>query len=235
MHKGSKLYRAQSEKFDRAKRYSLSQAFTMLKSMPHVKFDETIDVAFKLGVDPKQSDQTVRGAVPLPKGTGKNVRVAVVASEAAADEAKKAGADHVGFEDLIAKIKEGWLEFDILIATPAAMSQLRPLGKVLGPKGLMPNPKTGTVTDSVGAAVAEAKGGRVEFRADKGACVHVAIGKLSFAPQDLVENCNAVIHALQRAKPAAAKGVYMQSCTVSSTMSPGIRIDLRELNREAKA
>jgi large subunit ribosomal protein L1 len=228
MHK-SKLYKSQSTKYDKLTAYALPEALSILKEMPHVKFNETVEVAFKLGIDPRQSDQNVRGAVPLPKGTGKQVTVTVIAAEAAAEEAKAAGAEYVGHEDLIEKIKGGWLEFDILIATPAAMAQVRPLGRVLGPRGLMPNPKTGTVTDQVGAAVAQAKAGRVEFRADKGACIHVPIGKLSFSSEDLQENCEAVVQALLRAKPATAKGVYVHSCTVSSTMSPGIKIDTKEL------
>ena len=225
----SKLYKAQAETFEEMKIYSLGEGLELLKNMPHVKFDETVDMAFKLGIDPRQSDQNVRGAVPLPKGTGKTVKVAVVAADEAADQANAAGADFVGMEDLIAKMKDGWLDFDILIATPAAMAQVRPLGRVLGPRGLMPNPKTGTVTDNVTDAVNEAKAGRVEFRADKGACIHVPLGKVSFTPEDLIENCDAIVKALLRAKPASAKGVYVQSCTISSTMSPGIKIDTRDV------
>lgn len=216
---------------DSMKRYSLSDAFSLLKQMPHVKFDETIEVAFKLGIDPKQSDQNVRGAIPLPKGTGKQVRVAVIAADAAAKDASDAGAEIVGYDELIEKIKGGWMEFDILIATPDVMPKIRALGRVLGPRGLMPNPKTGTVTDKTGDAVREAKAGRVEFRNDKGACVHVPIGKMSFAAEDLKENCMAVVNAVLRAKPASAKGVYVQSCTVSSTMSPGLKVDLKEINK----
>jgi len=229
----SKLYKKQFAAYDRLNRYPIAEAIKLLKSMPHVKFDETVDLAFKLGVDPKQTDQTVRGAIPLPKGTGKKVVIAVIADDEKSKlEAKAAGADFAGFDELIAKIKEGWTDFDVLIATPSAMAQVRPLGRQLGPKGLMPNPKTGTVTDKVGAAVLEAKAGRVEYRADKGACVHVMVGKLSFSAEDLCENCFAVIRAVVKAKPAAAKGVYLQSCTVSSTMSPGIRVDAREILKE---
>jgi len=227
----SKLYRAQQEKVDRLKKYLPLDAFQTLKGLPTVKFDATVDVAFKLGIDPKQTDQNVRGAIPLPKGTGKKVTVAVIADGAAAEKAKAAGADHVGFDDLVEKIKGGWLEFDILIATPDAMKVVRTLGRVLGPRGLMPNPKTGTVTEDCGAAVAESKAGRVEFRADRGACVHVPIGKLSFAAADLAENFDAVCKAILRAKPATAKGVYVMSCTVSSTMSPGLKVDIKELVR----
>ena len=235
MAKSGKIYKAQLEKVDRERVYSLAEAFKILKTMPHHKFDETVEMAFRLGVDPKQSDQNVRGAIPLPKGSGKKVRVAVIAAEAAAEEAKAAGADVVGLEDIIEKIKGGWLDFDVLIATPAAMPQVRPLGKALGPRGLMPNPKTGTVTDAVGNAVKEAKAGRVEFKTDKGACVHVPIGKVSFSEGDLLENCNAVVNAIVKAKPATAKGVYVRSCTISSTMSPGIRINTKEVHKEQQA
>jgi len=225
----SKLYKTQSEAIDFEKKYQLSEAFAILKEMPHVKFNESVDVAVKLGIDSRQSDQNVRIAIPLPKGTGKDVKVAVVAADAAADQAKAAGADFVGMEDLIAKMKDGWLEFDILIATPDAMQKVRPLGRVLGPRGLMPNPKTGTVTDNVEAAVAEAKAGRVELRADKGGCVHAGIGKVSFSAEDLLANAEAVVAALLRAKPASAKGIYIQNISVSSTMSPGITIDTKDL------
>ncbi|MFA6714014.1 MAG: 50S ribosomal protein L1 [Victivallales bacterium] len=227
----SKLYKSQRECYDRQQRYTAMEAFEILKKMSHVKFDESVDVAFKLGIDPKKSDQNVRGAIPLPKGTGKKVTVAVVAAGAQAEDANTAGAEFVGFDDLIEKIKGGWLDFDILIATPEAMKQVRQLGRVLGPRGLMPNPKTGTVTDAVGDAVKEAKAGRVEFRADRGACVHVAIGKLSFAAEDLKENFDAVINALAKAKPTTAKGTYFVSCTLSSTMSPGIKISSKETER----
>ena len=227
----SKLYKSQMAAFSRDNKYTLAEAINILKSMPHVKFDETVELAIKLGVDTRKSDQTVRGAVALPRGTGKSVKVAVVADGAQAEEAKAAGADFVGYEDIVAKIKENWTDFDVLIATPDAMKLVRPLGRQLGPKGLMPNPKTGTVTDSVGAAVAEAKAGRAEFRADRGGCVHVPCGKLSFEADALLENINVVIDALDKAKPATAKGVYFISCTLSSTMSPGVRINTKELVR----
>ncbi len=227
----SKLYKSQQECYDRQQKYTVVEAFDILKKMSHVKFDETVDVAFRLGIDPKKSDQNVRGAIPLPKGTGKKVVVAVIASGAQADDAKAAGAEIVGFDDLIEKIKGGWLDFDVLIATPEAMKQVRPLGRVLGPRGLMPNPKTGTVTDAVGEAVKGAKFGRVEYRADKGACVHVPVGKLSFTSEDLKENFDALLNALAKARPATAKGAYFISCTISSTMSPGIKISSKEIER----
>jgi large subunit ribosomal protein L1 len=231
MSKKSKLYRSQTAGLDKTNATDLREALDVLKGMPHVKFDETVELAFKLGIDPRQSEQNVRGAVPLPNGSGKTVRVAVVASDDAAEAARAAGADFVGFEELLEKIKEGWLEFDALIATPAAMQKLRPLGRVLGPRGLMPNPKTGTVTDDPASAVKAAKAGRVEYRSDRGGVVHVPVGKLSFETDALVENANAVVQAIIRARPPAAKGVYLQTCTVSATMSPGIKLDTRQFVR----
>ena len=196
------------------------------------EFDETVDLALKLGIDPRKSDQNVRGAVALPYGTGKTVRVCVVADGAQAEDAKAAGADIVGYDDIVAKIKDGWLDFDILIATGEAMKLVRPLGRQLGPRGLMPNPKTGTVTEQVGNAVKEAKAGRAEFRADRGACVHVPIGKLSFSTEALCGNYDVVIDALMKAKPASAKGAYILSCTVSSTMSPGVKVVVKDTARQ---
>lgn len=231
----SKLYKQQREQLgDNQQRYSVLEAIGKLKALPGVKFDQTVEVAIKLGVDTRKSDQTVRGAVPLPRGTGKTVRVAVVADGNAAAEAKEAGADVVGFEDLVQKIKEGFADFDILISTPDAMRLVRPLGRQLGPRGLMPNPKTGTVTDQVGTAVREAKAGRAEFRADRGACVHVPFGKLSFEAEALNENFEAIIQALMKAKPATAKGTYILSCTISGTMTPGVKINTKDLARAAK-
>lgn len=227
----SKLYKAQSEIFDHQQDYNVIDALEILKKMPTIKFDATVEVAFKLGIDPRKSDQNVRGALSLPKGTGKSVTVVVIAAGTQADEAKEAGADYAGFEELIEKIKGGWLDFDVLIATPDAMKQVRPLGRVLGPRGLMPNPKTGTVTDQVGDAVKEAKAGRVEYRADRGACVHVPIGKMSFSVEDLKANFDAIVAAVNRARPATTKGAYFVSCTMSSTMSPGVKIDLKDATR----
>ncbi len=230
----SKLYKSQESSFDSMQRFTLDEALELLKKMPHVKFDETVEVALKLGVDTRKSDQTVRGAVALPGGTGKDVRVAVIADGAAAQEAQEAGADVVGYTDVVDQIKNGWLDFDILIATPDAMKLVRPLGRQLGPRGLMPNPKTGTVTDQTGNAVREAKAGRAEFRADRGSCVHVPIGKLSFDAEALKSNFYAVADALAKAKPTSAKGVYFISCTISSTMSPGVKINVKELVRGEK-
>jgi large subunit ribosomal protein L1 len=228
MGKRSKLYKNQLSKIDRTNLYSLEESLELLKGMPAVKFDQTVDLALKLGVDPRQGDQVVRGAIPLPHGTGKQVTVVVVAEGEAAQAAKDAGADFVGMDDIVEKISGGWLDFDTLIATPAAMGKVRRLGRQLGPRGLMPNPKTGTVTEDTDRAVKEAKAGRVQFRADKTACCHVPVGKLSFSTTALSENITAVMDALNRAKPAAAKGTYLVSCTVSATMTPGIKVDTRQ-------
>ena len=211
-----------------AKVYELSEAVRFLKAHPTAKFDETAEVAIRLGVDTKKSDQTVRGTVALPHGTGKTVRVLVFATGAAADAARAAGADHVGNEDLIEKVKGGWTDFDVAIATPEAMKEVRKLGKVLGPRGLMPNPKTGTVTDDTGAAVKGSKAGRVEFRMDKSGNVQVPFGKLSFDEAKLMENLNAIVSAVRAARPAATKGMYFKRCTLSSTMGAGLKVDVRD-------
>ena len=231
----SKLYKKQLESLgDLQLRHGVTEAIGKLKALPGVKFDQTVEVAMKLGIDPRKSDQTVRGVVPMPSGTGKTVRVAVVCEGAQAQEAQEAGADVVGYEDLVQKIKDGFQDFDTLIATPEAMKMVRPLGRQLGPRGLMPNPKTGTVTDAVGAAVREAKAGRAEFRADRGACIHVPIGKLSFETDALQDNFDALADAIQKARPASAKGTYILSCTISGTMTPGLKINLKELAKVAK-
>ncbi len=231
----SKLYKKQLESLgDLQLRHGVTEAIGKLKALPGVKFDQTVEVAMKLGIDPRKSDQTVRGVVPMPSGTGKTVRVAVVCEGAQAQEAQEAGADVVGYEDLVQKIKDGFQDFDTLIATPEAMKMVRPLGRQLGPRGLMPNPKTGTVTDAVGAAVREAKAGRAEFRADRGACIHVPIGKLSFETSALQDNFDALADAIQKARPASAKGTYILSCTISGTMTPGLKINLKELAKVAK-
>lgn len=215
---------------DTNKSYPLKSAVDLLTHFPKAKFNETVEVAFRLGVDPKQSDQMVRGTVPLPHGSGKIVRVLVFAKPGpAADAAKAAGAEHVGFEDLIKKCSEGWADFDVAVATPEAMGEVRKLGKVLGPRGLMPNPKTGTVTEDTAKAVREVKAGRVEFKIDKAGNLHVPVGKVSFAANQIVENARAVIDAVARARPASVKGTFIQSCTLSATMSPPVRLDVREL------
>ncbi len=211
------------------KTYPLKNAVEVLVKFPKAKFNETIDLAFKLGVDPRQSDQMVRGTVPLPHGSGKTVRVLVFARPGvAADAAKAAGAEYVGYDDMIKKCVEGWSDFDVAIATPEAMAEVRKLGKVLGPRGLMPNPKTGTVTDDTAKAVKEVKAGRVEFKIDKGGNVHVPIGKASFPAEQILENARAVLEAVAKSRPSSAKGTFIQSCTLSATMSPPVAVDVRE-------
>ncbi len=225
----SKRFKKALEVVDAKKTYPLKDAVGVLAKFPKAKFNETIDLAFRLGVDPKQSDQMVRGTVPLPHGSGKAVRVLVFTRDgAAADAAKAAGAEHVGFEDMIKKCQDGWADFDVAVATPEAMIEVRKLGKVLGPRGLMPNPKTGTVTDDTAKAVKEVKAGRVEFKTDKAGNVHVIVGKASFAANHLEENARAVIEAVFKARPTSVKGDYVQSCTLSTTMSPAVRVDVRE-------
>src|SRR5687768_15489994 len=232
--KPSKRYRKALEVVDANKSYPLTNAVEILNKFPKAKFNETVEVAFHLGVDPKQSDQMVRGTVPLPHGSGKTVRVLVFAkSGAAADAAKAAGAEYVGYEDMIKKCQEGWTDFDIAVATPEAMGEVRKLGKVLGPRGLMPNPKTGTVTDDTAKAVKEVKAGRVEFKVDKTGNVHVAVGKASFTPNQIEENARAVIDAVIKAKPSAARGHYINSCTISTSMSPGVPLDVKEIEAAA--
>ena len=227
----SKRFKKALEVVDAKKAYPLKEAVGVLAKFPKAKFNETIDLAFRLGVDPKQSDQMVRGTVPLPHGSGKTVKVLVFAkSGAAADAAKAAGAEFVGFEDMIAKCNSGWSDFDVAVATPEAMVEVRKLGKVLGPRGLMPNPKTGTVTDDTAKAVKEVKAGRVEFKIDKAGNVHVVVGKVSFKPEQIEENARAVIEAVTKARPHSVKGTYLCSCTLSATMSPPVRVDLREFS-----
>jgi large subunit ribosomal protein L1 len=227
----SKRYNKALKLVEAGKLYPLRSAVEVLAKFPKAKFNETVDLAFKLGVDPKQSDQMVRGTVPLPHGSGKVVRVLVFAKPgSAADAAKAAGAEYVGFDDLVKKCQEGWADFDVAIATPEAMGEVRKLGKVLGPRGLMPNPKTGTVTDDTAKAVKEVKAGRVEFKIDKAGNVHVPVGKASFTQSQIEENTRAVIDAVIKAKPSAAKGQYIESCTLSATMSPPVRIDLKEFH-----
>jgi large subunit ribosomal protein L1 len=224
MHVHGKKFRAASERREVGVPYAPQKAIAIVKQMGFAKFDETVEVAIRLGVDPRHADQVVRGTVVLPAGTGKTVRVLVIAAGAKVQEATDAGADFVGTEYL-AKIKEGWLDFDVLIATPDQMGQLGQLGRVLGPRGLMPNPKAGTVTFDVGKAVRESKGGKIEFRVDKGGNVHAPIGKLSFTPEQLETNFSALMDTIVRAKPPAAKGVYIRNVAMSSTMGPGVTID----------
>ena len=224
--RASKRFRAASESFDRDKLYSLEQAVQILWGMPRAKFDESVDVAINLGVDPRHADQMVRGAIVLPNGTGSDTRVLVFAKGGKEKEAIDAGADHVGGEDLAKKIQsEGWLEFDRVIATPDMMSVVGRLGKILGPRGLMPNPKLGTVTMDVGEAVREQKSGKVEYRVDKTGIIHSVVGKRSFDAEKLLENAAALISAVLKAKPAASKGVYLERIALATTMGPGVRVD----------
>lgn len=219
-----KKYRAAVAKVDTTRMHSTSEAVDLVKQTTYAKFDATVDVAVRLGVDPRHADQVVRGTVILPHGTGKTVRVLVVAQGDRAKDAEAAGADFVGLEYL-AKLKEGWLECDVIVATPDVMGQLGALGRILGPRGLMPNPKAGTVTFDVAKAVRESKGGKIEFRVDKGGNVHAPIGKVSFAPEALELNFSALMDTIVRAKPPAAKGVYIRNVAISSTMGPGVTID----------
>jgi len=237
VQKGKK-YRAALEHFDRQHLYSPAEAVPLAKELAPAKFDETVELAVRLGVDPRKADQIVRGTLSLPAGTGRNARVVVFAQGDAAAEARAAGADEVGADDLVARVEGGFLDFDVAIATPDMMGQVGKLGRVLGPRGLMPNPKTGTVTTDVGKAVTEFKGGRVEYRTDKVGNVHVRVGKVSFTPEQLLQNVHAVVEELMRAKPPAAKGRYLRGVTLSSTMGPGIRIDparARELDEDLAA
>jgi large subunit ribosomal protein L1 len=228
MSRHGKRYREAAKLVDASRHYPLGEAVGVLSKLPKTKFDESIELAFQLGVDPKQSDQMVRGTIALPHGSGKKVRV--FAKGAAAQAAKDAGADVVGFEDIVKKVQEGWADFDVAVATPEAMAEVRKLGRQLGPKGLMPNPKTGTVTEDTAKAVKELKAGRVEFKMDKAANLHVALGKRSFTAEAIEENARAVINGVLHAKPATAKGRFIQSCTISSAMSPGLRIDLHDFS-----
>ena len=223
-----KKYKQAASKVDRETLYTIEGALKFLKDNPTTKFDATAEIAFRLGVDPTKSDQAVRGTVTLPHGTGKTVRVLVFANGPAADAARAAGADYVGFEDMIAKVSGGFTDFDVAVATPDAMKEVRKLGKVLGPRGLMPNPKTGTVSDDTAAAVKACKAGRVEFRMDRNGNVMVPFGKMSFDVAALQGNCKAVIDALNAARPAATKGVFLKRATITSTMRPGLRLDPRE-------
>lgn len=227
--KTSKRLNALKEKVDLNKNYTIVEASSMVKALKSAKFDETVEIAMRLGVDPRHADQMVRGAVVLPNGTGKVVRVAVFARGAKADEAKAAGADIVGAEDLIEQVQGGAINFDIVIATPDMMGMVGKVGRILGPKGLMPNPKTGTVTMDVTKAVNDAKGGQVNFRVDKKGNIHAGVGKVSFEADKISENVHTFIAAINRKKPSSAKGRYIQNATLSLTMSPSLKLDLAEL------
>ncbi|MGF7088561.1 large subunit ribosomal protein L1 [Kroppenstedtia sanguinis] len=225
MAKHGKKYQDALKKIDREQAYELEEALQLVKEVAPAKFDETVEAAFRLGVDTKRADQQVRGAVVLPHGTGKTKRVLVFAKGEKAKEAEQAGADFIGEEDLVQKVSQGWLDFDVVIATPDMMGQVGKLGRILGPRGLMPNPKTGTVTFEVAKAVEEVKAGKIEYRADKAGNVHAPIGKVSFGTDKLAENFRVLIDTLIKVKPSAAKGQYMKSATVSSTMGPGVGVN----------
>ena len=230
MARMSKRQKSVAEKLDRNRLYPVDEALTLLKDLPRAKFVESVDVAVNLGVDPRKSDQVVRGSTVLPNGTGKDMRVAVFAQGEAAEAAKAAGADIIGMDDLAEQVKAGQLDFDVVIAAPDAMRVVGQLGQILGPRGLMPNPKVGTVTPNVAEAVQNAKAGQVRYRTDKGGIIHCAIGKVDFEPAKLRENLDALLADLFKMKPAAAKGVYVKRVTVASTMGPGIPVDMASLN-----
>lgn len=219
---------------ERNREYTLDQAIDTLIEFPKARFDETVEMSFNLGIDPKKSDQAVRGTVALPNGTGRNVRVVVIAQGDDAREAQEAGADHVGHQDIIKKITDGWLDFDVMIATPESMRDLGRLGRILGPRGLMPSPKAGTVTKDVATAVKEVKAGKIEFKTDKGANLHLPIGKISFGKDKLKENGLAVISTIIKSRPAAARGTFIKSISLSSTMGPGLGLDAREVTSAVK-
>lgn len=229
MARTNKRFKSIQKIVDKHKVYTIEEALERLQECPKIKFDESIDISLKLGIDPKKSDQQVRGTVSLPHGTGKTTTVLVFAQGAKAEEAKTAGADYVGGDELIQKVKGGWTEFDAVITTPDLMREVGKLGKVLGPRGLMPTPKAGTVTTDVAKAVSEIKMGKIEFKADKNAGVNSAVGKLSFPKDSLKDNIKAFIQAVMRLKPASAKGEYIQSFTVSSTMGPGLKVDVHSV------
>ncbi|MBO8129851.1 MAG: 50S ribosomal protein L1 [Peptococcaceae bacterium] len=229
MPKHGKKYVDALKQFDRHKAYEPMEALELVKKVAPGKFDETVEAAIRLGVDPRHADQQVRGAVVLPHGTGKTKRVLVFASGDKIREAEEAGADYVGGEDLVAKIQGGWMDFDVAIATPDMMSKVGKIGRILGPRGLMPNPKTGTVTFDVAQAVREAKTGKIQYRVDKAGNIHAPIGKVSFETNKLFENLKTLVDALMRAKPAAAKGTYMRNISISSTMGPGVKVNVQKM------
>lgn len=214
---------------DAEKAYSVQEAVTLLKKVPHVKFNETVEMSFNLGADPKQSDQMVRGTLMLPNGTGKKVKVLVLCKGEAANQAKVAGAEYVGGDDLIAKISSGWMDFDVVISSPDMMRDVGKLGKVLGPRGLMPNPKTGTVTNDLARAVKEAKAGKIEFKLDKQGNINIGVGKISFEEKAICENIDTVVSAINKARPQTAKGRFIKNIAISTTMGPGLKLDLAKL------
>ncbi len=229
MAKIGKKRKAANAKFEADKQYSLTEAMGLVKEVNTAKFDASVDVHVRLGIDPRKADQALRGTVSLPHGTGKVKRVVAFVTPDKEAEAKEAGADYVGLDELINKVADGWTDFDVVIAMPQTMAKVGRLGRVLGPRGLMPNPKTGTVTMNVGAAVADVKGGKIAFRVDKYGIIHASIGRLSFSPEKLVDNANELLSTLVRMKPSSAKGQYMKSITIASTMSPGLKVDAKSI------
>lgn len=230
MAKLSKKQKEALAKFDKTKVYSLEEAVSVVKDITYTKFDASVDLDVRLGVDPRKANQMVRGSVTLPHGTGKQVRVLVLCTPDKEEEAKAAGADYYGLDDYIAKIKGGWTDVDVIITMPSVMPKVGALGKILGPRGLMPNPKTGTVTMEVGKAVTEAKAGKIDFKVDKFGIIHTAVAKVSFEPNKIVDNAREVLQAIIKLKPTAAKGTYVKSVTVSSTMSPGVKVDTKSIS-----
>jgi len=226
MVKLTKNRKSSLEKYDKEKLYTLKEASDIVKSFSNLKFDSSVDLALNLGVDPKKADQNVRGVVSLPNGTGKNVKVLALVTPDKEDEAKKSGADFVGLDEYLQKIKDGWTDVDVIITMPSIMGKLGPLGKILGPRGLMPNPKTGTVTMNVGKAIEEVKAGKIDFKVEKNGIVHVSIGKVSFDSEKIYENAKEVIQHIIKIKPSSSKGNYLKSISMSSTMSPGIKVDI---------
>jgi len=230
MAKLSKKRKAAAEKFDAEKLYHMDEAMKVVKDVNTTKFDASVDIHVRLGVDPRKADQAIRGTVTLPNGTGKSKTVLVLCTPDKEQEALDAGADYAGLDEYITKIQQGWTEVDVIIAMPNTMAKVGRVGRILGPRGLMPNPKTGTVTPNVGAAVKDVKGGKIAFRVDKYGIIHSSIGRVSFTPEKLVENAQELLGTIEKMKPASAKGIYMKSVTVASTMSPGIKIDTKSIN-----
>ncbi len=227
--KVTKKRKAVNPKVDRTKLYTLEEAMALVKDVNIAKFDASVDLHVRLGVDPRKADQAIRGTVALPHGTGKTKRVMVLCTPDKEEEAKAAGADYVGLDDLIQKVQGGWTDVDVIIAMPQVMAQVGKIGRILGPRGLMPNPKTGTVTQDVGAAVKEVKGGKISFRVDKFGIIHASVGRVSFAPEKLTDNANELLSTLVKLKPSSAKGTYMKTVTIASTMSPGIKVDTKTI------
>ena len=227
MARKSKGYRSVETKVDRTRRYSLDEALRLARETKRAKFDETVELAVRLGVDPRKADQNIRGTVLLPHGTGKSLKVLALVSPDKEDEAKKAGADYIGLDEFIDKIKNGWVDVDVIVTMPSVMPKLGPLGKVLGPRGLMPNPKTGTVTMDIGKAITDIKGGKIDFKVDKTGIIHASVGKVSFTADKIKDNANELINTIVKLKPSSLKGTYVKSISISSTMSPGIAIETK--------